>query len=107
MLPDMSGVLSGFLQNITKRVQTKTVVDFVETITNVDTTIKAVVQVADMETKQAENLDFSKRYIQIHTPSDNLEINDFVIYKTVSYKIVRKNNYADYGYVETIGEQVK
>ena len=107
MIPNMSGVLVGFEQKITKRVVTTTTVDFVQTEVNADTTIKAVVQVADMETKQAENLDFSKRYIQIHSGKDNLDINDFVLYKTVKYRIVRKNNYSDYGYVETIGEQMK
>ena len=108
MLPDMSGVVDGFSQKIFKRTIATTTVDFVETeLPPVDTPIWATVQVADMETKQAENLDFSKRYIQIHRSKNDLSINDLVVYKTVLYKIVRKNDYEDYGYIEAIGEQVK
>lgn len=106
MIPNLAHVLKFAEQSITKRVITVTSVDFEEVESVVDTTIQAVVQVADQETIQANNLDSSKRYLQVHT-SDDLEIGDYVIYQQVEYKVVRESNYSDYGYRELIAEEQK
>lgn len=106
MLPNMAPYLKRFEQEIIKRTKAISTIDFVETVVNTDTVINAAVQVADQETIQKNNLDFSKIYIMVHT-SSNLDIGNFLVWQGQEHKIVRRNYYIQYGYNEVVAEEVK
>lgn len=106
MLPNMASVLGTFEQTIIKREKTVSIVDFQEHITYTDENFRAVVQVADTETLNTDNLDFSKEYIAIHSTTA-LNINDTVQYKGNDYRIIQLKDYSDYGYFKAIAEEYK
>jgi hypothetical protein len=64
------------------------------------------VQPADMETLRPEDIDWSLRYIQIHSRVA-LSVGKYITYKTTDYKIVRLLQYGDYGYYSAVCEEVK
>lgn len=106
MLPSMGEVLDDFLQSVKIKIVTVATVDFVETETVVENNIQAVVQVAQKEKLNPQALDWSKRYIQVHSKSP-LDMRALVEYQGKDYKIFELNDYSDYGYFEAICEEVK
>lgn len=106
MLPDMGDVLDGFTQPLTLIKVTQEVVDYkpvnVETIITID----AVIQVADSDKIKSDKVDFSKKYIQIHTVSELKNIY-MCIYKGVKYKAFLLKPYQDYGFYEATFEEKK
>jgi hypothetical protein len=118
-LPNMASVLTSFYQTITRKRVTVTTVDFVKQTVTDTAVVSAVVQVADQEAITAANLDTSKSYIQIHVAEGGvnaqpvIKLNDLVEYRQnvsgplLDYRVVRENNYGEYGYVELIAEEVK
>lgn len=106
MLPDMSEVLNEWSQIVMLRDIEKITVDFelVETIT--DTPIRAVIQVADKEKLNVNEVDWSLRYLQVHSKIE-LFIGQFIVYKGDEYKIITDANYSDYGFSDVFAEEVK
>lgn len=107
MLPDMSDVLTEWSQAIKLKTVTITTADFVETKTVVVADILAVVQPADPEKLQVDQIDFSLEYIQIHgvTP---MAIGQYVEWDGRDFKLVPfRKGYGQYGFVEVVGEETK
>lgn len=94
-------------QSIIKRTKVITSVDFEKSEVITDVEIRASVQPADEEVIQKEKLDYSLEYLMVHNSTVPLEINDFIVYKSKEYKIIRKLDYSDYGFVMPIAEEVK
>ena len=107
MLPDMSDVLTEWSQAVKLKTVTITTLDFVETKTVVVADILAVVQPADPEKLQVDQIDFSLEYIQIHSVTP-MAINQYVEWDGRDFKLVPfRKGYGQYGYVEVVGEETK
>lgn len=101
---DMSDALDGLTQPVTYKQITTTTVDFVPTETVTTTTIDAVVQPARLADLNIEQVDYSKRYLQVHSVSP-LVINDFIEWQGKDHKIIQLGPYQDYGFYEAVAEE--
>lgn len=104
---DVSDALDGLTQPTILRTKTVTTVDFAEQVVVTDETYEMVVQVADMESLNVENIDYSLEYKMVHTSEVELEIDQFIVDGGKEYKIIKRNPYARYGYTEVVAEEVK
>lgn len=105
-LPNLSPILSSWTQVVGLKTVTTTTVDFVASQSVSSVNIDAVVQPAQSEVLQALEIDFSLRYIQIHTVSV-LSVGKYITYNSTDYKIIQLLQYGDYGYYEAVCEEVK
>lgn len=105
-IPNVSSVLSGWTQTVGLKTVTTTTVDFVPSQSVSSVNISAVVQPADQEVLQALEIDYSLRYIQVHTTT-TLIVGKYITYNSTDYKIIRLLQYGDYGYYEAVCEEVK
>lgn len=103
---DMGDVLDGFEQSIVLKTVTVTSVDFVDTENTSTQTIQAVVQPADKDKLNADNIDWSLAYYTIHSKIEFVE-GQFFEYGGKDYKIISRGAYGDYGYYEGVGEETK
>ena len=107
MLPDMSDVLTEWSQAVKLKTVTITTIDFVETKTVVVADVLAVVQPANPEKLQVDQIDFSLEYIQIHSVTP-MAINQYIEWDGRDFKLVPfRKGYGQYGYVEVVGEETK
>lgn len=107
MIPDMSDALDGWAQAVKIKTVTETTVDFVKTIVVVSAPIMAVVQPADAEKLQVNQIDYSLEYIQIHSVTP-MAIGQFVEWDGRDFKLVPfRKSYGQYGYTEAVGEETK
>ncbi len=107
MLPDMSDVLTEWSQPVKLKTVSVTTIDFVETETIVSADIMAVVQPADPEKLNVDQIDFSLEYIQVHSVSP-MAINQYIEWNGRDFKLVPfRKGYGQYGYVEVVGEETK
>ena len=105
-LPDMSDILDEWAQPIILKTVTITSVDFEETETVDKQGIGAVVQPAEKDKINVENLDWSLAYYTIHSKSTIVE-GQYFEYMGKDYKIISVLPYGDYGYYEAVGEETK
>lgn len=103
---DMSDVLAGETRPTPLITRTTTSVDFVETTTDTEETIPAIVQVAQPEELKVDIVDYSKRYLQVHSVHP-MAVGQYIRWKSVLHKIIKVSDYSDYGYYETVAEQEK
>ena len=107
MLPDMSDVLSEWSQPIKLKTVSETTVDFVATVVVVVTDEVAVVQPADPERLQVDQIDYALEYIQIHSTTP-MVIGQYVEWTGRDFKLVPfRKGYGQYGYFEVVGEETK
>jgi len=106
MLPDMSDTLEEWAQDITVKTITRTTVDFVPVVSEASRSVKAVVQVANPEKLNVNEVDWSLRYLQIHSV-DNIAMGEHVTYNGTDYKVISPSNYQSYGFNEVVAEEVK
>ena len=106
MIPNMSDTLTEWEQPIKLKTTSTATVDFVETKTVLVVNKRAVVQVAEKEKLKIGSLDWSKSYKLIHSKFA-IDINQFVEYSGKDFKIVSLEDYADYGFYASIGEETK
>lgn len=107
MLPDMSDVLTEWSQPVKLKTVTTTSVDFVETQAVLVFDIMAVVQPADPEKLQVDQIDFSLEYIQVHSVSP-MAIGQYIEWDGRDFKLVPfRKGYGQYGFVEVVGEETK
>lgn len=107
MLPDMSDVLTEWSQPVKLKTVTTTSVDFVETQSVLVFDIMAVVQPADPEKLQVDQIDYSLEYIQVHSVSP-MAIGQYIEWDGRDFKLVPfRKGYGQYGFVEVVGEETK
>lgn len=106
MLPDMSEVLAEWAVPITVKTITRQTIDFEENDDVSLRTINAVVQVAQKDKLSADQIDWSLRYLTLHTVSQ-LQNGEFIEYGGEDYKIIDNGNWQAYGYTEALAEQSK
>ena len=106
-LPDMSDVLLDWEQDVTVSAVTTATVDFIKQApVVVPRTQKMVVQVAQAETLNTDTVDWSLRYLQVHS-REALTKGEYILYNANYYKVITCNNYLDYGYFESTAEEFK
>lgn len=108
MIPNMSFVLSAFQTDVTINTYERQSVNFTETTVLISSImIKAVIQPAQPEQLKAIGIvDFSLRYIQVHSQTD-LTVGQYVVYQGKTYKIITPSDYQLYGFSEVVAEEVK
>jgi len=103
---DMSDALDGFEQPVVFTEKKTISVNFEEYEECTDITIPAVIQPAQKESLTVDNVDYSKKYILIHS-TEELKINYFVTWRGKEFKIIDLGDYVDYCFYEAVGEEVK
>lgn len=105
-LPNLSGPVGRWSQNVTIKTVTVTKVNFVETKHITVAPFKAVVQPADKEKLNPASIDWSREYLWFHSLSP-MALGQYIQYKGEDFKLITEGNYSDYGYYEIVGEQTK
>ena len=105
-LPNMANVLTAFEQSVKLKRITQSIVNHRPVETPAETTINAVVQVAEKEKLQIAIVDWSLQYLMVHSKIP-FAINDLIEYKSKNFKIIDLGNWSDYGYYESVAEEVK
>jgi hypothetical protein len=106
MLPDMSIALAEWAVPVVVKTVTQRTVDF-ETVEHVASrTINAVVQPAQKEKLNSDQIDWSLRYLLVHS-TEPMTAGEFIEYQGWDYKIVDHGDWQAYGYTEAIAEQTK
>ena len=106
MLPDVSDALDGWLSDYTIKTVTKTTVDFVEDNTVAGRTVEAMVQVAEKEKLNPAQIDWSKKYLLVHSP-EQINVGEYIESGGEDYKIIEPGDWQAYGYTEAVAEQTK
>ena len=106
MLPDVSEAFDDWLSDYTIKTVTKITVDFVEADTVAGRTIQAMVQVAEKEKLNPDQIDWSKKYVLVHSP-DPINVGEYIESGGEDYKIIDPGDWQAYGYTEAIAEQTK
>lgn len=106
MIPDMSDALDEWsLPYLVKTVEERTI-DFESFDFVTGRTINAVVQVAQKNKLNTDQIDWSLRYLQIHT-ANQLENGELIEFQGEDYKIIDNGDYQLYGFTEAVAEQTK
>ena len=106
MIPDMSDVLLEWEQTVILKTVSTTTINFVKSTVIVPSDILAVVQVASAETLRPLEVDSSLRYMTFHSRLA-LDVGQYVEHNGIDYKLITPSHWADYGYSECVGEEVK
>jgi len=107
MLPDMSDVLTEWAQTVQLKTVTDTTVDFVPVRAVTVAPLLAVIQPADAERMQVDQIDYSLEYIQIHSVTA-IQIGQYIEWDGRDFKLVpSRKGYGQYGYTDAVGEETK
>ena len=106
ILPNLANTVLRFAQTITKRAFTQTVVNHEPTESYIDGDFLATVTTPTPEDLQQVEIDTSLKYKLIHS-ADEIKINDLVVHKGTTYRIITLSDREDYGYYRTVGEEVQ
>lgn len=106
MLPDMSATLASWSRPYTVKTVTDITIDFEPENLVAVRTIQAVVQVAQKNKLNVESIDWSLRYLWVHT-TDPLQNGEFIELDGQDYKIIDNGDFQMYGYTEAVAEQTK
>lgn len=103
MLPDMSDVLDDWKVPVRIKTITKQTTDFVDTSTVAGRDIDAVIQVAQKERLNTNQIDFSLAYKTLHSESP-VSVNELLEFEGADYKIIDAGDWQRYGYTEALCE---
>lgn len=106
MLPDMSDTLDEWSDEYTVKNIDQRTVDFESSNVVTSRTIQAIVQVADKDKLNTDQIDWSLRYLLIHS-SDVVENGELIEYNGEDYKIIDNGDWQAYGFTEAVAEQTK
>jgi len=106
MLPDVSIALEEWTVPVVIKAVTQHTINFEPADLITPRTIEAVVQPAQKEKLNADQIDWSLRYLLIHT-IEQVAVGELVEYQGEDYKIVEPGDWQAYGYSEAIAEQTK
>lgn len=106
MIPDVSEALEEWVLPYTIKMLTRTTVDFEPVDVVTGRTVQCIVQVADKNKLNTDQIDWSKRYLRIHTAAQ-LTNGEFIEFGGEDYKIIDNGDWLLYGYTEAVAEQTK
>jgi len=100
-LPNMAETIKGWFLPIEFGVVTNVLVDFEQTIVIERVQTQGVVQPPQTEDIEIQPEGIRNwEWLEIHClPNFQVKINDFIFYKEKKYKVMKKENFADYGYM--------
>jgi hypothetical protein len=100
MLPNLSGAVMAWVQPFSVDRITKTITNYQAVETKTTMTFKGIVaplKQTDLELKPEGQRQW--RWLEIHSTTDlNFALDDQLIWRTVTYRIMAAQNWADYGY---------
>lgn len=105
-LPNLSRTVKNFSIPVKLFKIATTIVNHKPVETETESSIKVVVQPAQKEKLNKDKIDWSLRYVQVHS-LDQIVMNDEIEYKGVRYKAFEDADYSEYGYYEIIMEEQK
>lgn len=109
IIDDFDGFFDSF-QDWTQSVDvfsvTETTIDFEPVYNTTQRTITGVVQPTNPSTLNIDTLDYTLKYITIHT-TDALSANEFVVYKGDNYRVLNKGGWSDYTFNKVLCEEYK
>ena len=106
MFLDMSDGLEEWSLPYSVKTVSKVTVNFVPTNKVAARTVQAVVQPAQKNKLNTSQVDWSKRYLMVHT-SEPLANGELLEYQGEDYKIIDNGDYQLYGFTEAVAEQTK
>ncbi len=106
MLPDMAETLEEWQAPYPLKTVTRQTVDFVEDDVVTSREIQAAIQPAQKARLTAADIDWSLRYLQIHSP-DEIAMGEFLEFQGEDYKIIDNGDFQLYGFTDAVGEQTK
>jgi hypothetical protein len=106
MLPDMSDVLTEWEIFVKLKTVATFTVEFVDESAIYVADAVAVVQPAQKERLNADAIDWSLRYLQVHC-RQQLNAGQFIEFEGEDYKIIEDGNYQLYGFSDVVAEQTK
>lgn len=101
-VPNMSGTLTSWMQNLTFNVITKEIVNYEVVEIAMDVAFKGVWQPLSPEKlKMKPEAQRSWKWIQVHAHADlSLKNDDVIKYKSKQYRVMERLDYLEYGYFE-------
>ncbi len=102
----MSDALTEWMKPYTIKTVTRETLDFEPVDVVKARTIQAVIQPAQKSKLDPDQIDWSKRYLQIHT-DEVLSNGEFLEFSGEDYKIINDGDYQLYGYTDAVAEQTK
>jgi len=105
-IPDMSDVLEEFSQPLMLSRVSQQIVDFHPVNVETKFEISAVIQPAQKEKINPDIIDWRLSYYIIHC-AEKILIGDFVEYCGKKFKCIETANYSDYGFYESLFEEIK
>jgi len=105
-LPNVAHVLNAWKRTYRIKTVTRQTVDFESADAVAGRDIDAVVQVAQKEKLNPDQIDWSLRYLLIHSP-DPVSVGELFVYDGEDYKIIEPGDWQLYGYTEAIAEETK
>lgn len=106
MIPDMADTLAEWAKPYIVKTVTRETVDFEPVDVVRARTIQAVIQPAQRDKLNPDQIDWSKRYLQIHTV-DTLDNGELIEFSGEDYKIIDGGDFQMYGYTDAVAEQTK
>lgn len=106
MLPNMASVLTRWAEPRTVKTVTRQTVDFIESDVVTSRTIKATIQPADKNKLNADAIDWSLKYIAVHS-LDTVQNGELIEYQGEDYKIIDNGDYQAFGFTDAVAEQTK
>lgn len=106
MIPDVSEVLDEWTVPVVVKAVTQHTINFEPADLITLRTIDAVVQPAQKEQLNADQIDWSLKYLLVHS-TEPLAAGEFIEYQGEDYKIIEPGDWQAYGYTEAIAEQTK
>lgn len=106
MIPNLANTVLSFAQSCTLiRVQ-EMIVNYKPVFQETTLIVKATLQPAKKENLNKEKIDWSLKYLQVHS-LDLIKIGDIIIHRNIKYKAIENADYNDYGFYESIMEEQK
>ena len=106
MLPDMSDTLMEWEIPVLLKTITQQTINFQPADIVTVTPLQAVVQPAQKDRLNPEQIDWSLRYLQIHA-RQQLGVGQYIEWEGQDYKITEDGDYRLYGFSDVVAEQTK
>tara|TARA_Y100000310_G_scaffold195657_1_gene195632 strand:- start:1485 stop:1817 length:333 start_codon:yes stop_codon:yes gene_type:complete len=105
-LPNMACVVSSWSTPYEIRTITKVTVDFADANTTATRTQQLMIQPAQKRRLNPDLVDWSLRYVQIHT-TEQLVIGEELTFNGIDFRVIDDGDWQLYGYTDAVAEEIK
>lgn len=106
MLPNMSRAVRRWAKKLEVINQVISTIDFEPTETITSRTVHATVQPAQKRRLNPDIINWSLKYVFIHS-DPKVELGEFFSHLGIVYKIIDDGDFSRYGFTDALGEEVK